>query len=48
MRIAGVDRGGKGFLPVEGSTFQQGDVAHFIVTTEGLMKLDVLMEPVAE
>ena len=48
VRIAGVDRGGRGFLPVEGSTFQQGDVAHFIVTTEGLAKLDVLMVPVAE
>jgi trk system potassium uptake protein TrkA len=48
VRIVGVDRGGKGFLPVEGSTFQQGDVAHFIVTTEGLAKLDVLMVPVAE
>ena len=48
VRIAGVDRGGKGFIPGEGSTFQQGDVAHFIVTTEGLAKLDLLMEPVAE
>jgi trk system potassium uptake protein len=48
VRVAGVDRGGTGFIPVEGSTFQQGDIAHFIVTFDAISRLDVLMEPLAE
>src|SRR5881392_279663 len=32
--VAGVERGGTGFIPVEGSTFQEGDVAHFVLTKD--------------
>jgi trk system potassium uptake protein TrkA len=48
VQVIGVDRGGSGFIPVENSTFQQGDVAHFVVTQDAMDKLDVLMQPVAE
>jgi len=48
IEVAGVDRGGSGFIPVANSTFQQGDVAHFVVTLESVHKLDVLLEPVVE
>jgi Trk K+ transport system NAD-binding subunit len=48
IRVVGVDRGGSGFIPDEASTFQQGDIAHFVLTSEAIAKLDVLMEPVAE
>jgi trk/ktr system potassium uptake protein len=46
--VAGVDRGGKGFIPAEASTFQQGDVAHFIAVPDGMEKLDELLQPQAE
>src|SRR5437773_1935374 len=48
IRVVGVDRGGTGFIPVDGSTFQEGDVAHFVVTVDAMDKLDVLLQPVAE
>ncbi len=48
IRVVGVDRGGSGFIPNETSTFQQGDIAHFVATSEALGNLDVLMEPAAE
>jgi trk/ktr system potassium uptake protein len=48
IRVVGVDRGGRGFIPVEGSTFQEGDVAHFVMTAEAVDRLDVLLQPVAE
>ena len=48
IEVAGVDRGGSGFIPVANSTFQQGDVAHFVVTLESVHKLDVLLEPAVE
>jgi trk system potassium uptake protein len=48
VRICGVDRGGTGFIPKPGNTFQQGDVAHFFVAFEALTRLDQLMEPAAE
>jgi trk system potassium uptake protein TrkA len=46
--VAGVDRGGRGFIPSDGNTFQQGDIAHFFVTFDAVTRLDDLMEPVAE
>jgi trk system potassium uptake protein TrkA len=49
VEVVGVDRGGTGFIPVPGSTFQQGDIAHFVVTVDGgVSKLDMLLTPVAE
>ena len=48
IEVVGVDRGGSGFIPIEGSTFQQGDVAHFVIATAAVDKLDTLLEPVAE
>jgi len=46
--VAGVDRGGKGFIPVASSTFQEGDYAAVIVQKDALDTLDQLMQPVAE
>jgi trk system potassium uptake protein TrkA len=46
--VAGVERGGSGFIPTEGSTFQQGDVAHFVLTKDSFDRLDALLEPVSE
>jgi trk system potassium uptake protein TrkA len=46
--VAGVERGGSGFLPVGDSTFQGGDVAHFVVTKDAMDQLDLLLQPVAE
>jgi hypothetical protein len=43
-----VDRGGTGFIPVATSTFQGGDVAHFVVLRDSVDRLDILMQPVAE
>ena len=48
VELIGVDRGGSGFIPVPGSTFKEGDVAHFVVHRDAQEKFDVLMEPVAE
>jgi len=48
IEVIGVDRGGSGFIPVDGSTFQEGDVAHFVVAVGAVDKLDVLLQPVAE
>jgi trk system potassium uptake protein TrkA len=48
VRVAGVDRGGTGFIPNNGNTFQQGDIAHFFVTFDAVTRLDELMQPVAE
>jgi trk system potassium uptake protein len=46
--VAGVERGGKGFIPDSASTFQEGDLAHVIVHREALDKLDELLAPLAE
>ena len=46
--VAGIERGGTGFLPIEGSTFQQGDIAHFVLTKDSMDKLDALLQPVTE
>jgi trk system potassium uptake protein TrkA len=48
IEVVGVDRGGSGFIPTHGSTFQQGDVAHFVVARNALDQLDVLLAPAAE
>jgi trk system potassium uptake protein len=48
IRVAGVDRGGTGFIPEDGSTFQSGDIAHLFLTREAMDRLDVLLQPVAE
>ena len=48
VEVVGIERGGGGFIPAPGATFQQGDVAHFVVTSAGIDKLDTLLEPVAE
>ena len=43
-----VDRGGKGFIPDSGSTFQNGDVAQLIVHRDALDLVDQLLEPAGE
>ena len=48
VEVIGVERGGSGFIPAPGATFQQGDVAHFVIATTAVDKLDTLLEPVAE
>ncbi len=48
IEVVAVDRGGAGFIPTSPSTFQQGDVAHFVVARDSIDRLDVLLQPVAE
>jgi trk system potassium uptake protein TrkA len=48
VEVMAVERGGSGFIPQKDSTFQEGDVAHFIVHKEAVDRFDVLMEPVGE
>ena len=48
IEVVGVDRGGRGFIPVKDSRFQQRDVAHFILLTNAVDRLDTLLEPLAE
>jgi trk system potassium uptake protein TrkA len=48
VEVIGLERGGGGFIPAPGATFQQGDVAHFVIATQGVDKLDTLLEPAAE
>jgi trk system potassium uptake protein TrkA len=48
IEVVGVDRGGSGFIPIEGSTFQHEDVGHFVVARDSMDQLDILMTPVAE
>ncbi|HET6770315.1 MAG TPA: TrkA family potassium uptake protein [Actinomycetota bacterium] len=48
VEVIGVDRGGSGFIPKADSTFQEGDIAHFIVHKDATDTFDTLMEPVAE
>src|SRR5207302_7856909 len=36
IEVIGVDRGGSGFIPSPSSTFQDGDVAHFVVARDAL------------
>jgi trk system potassium uptake protein len=48
VEVIGVERGGTGFIPKPDSTFQDGDVAHFVVQKDAVEMFDTLMEPVAE
>ncbi len=48
IRVVGVDRGGKGFLPVSGSTFQGGDVVHLMLHKDAMEALDELLQPVGD
>ena len=48
VEVIGVERGGTGFIPKGDSTFQEGDVAHFVVHKDATDKFDLLLEPVAE
>ena len=46
--VVGVDRGGTGFIPVAGSTFQEGDHAALVVHKNALETLDELLTPTGE
>src|SRR5919204_1125901 len=46
--VAGVDRGGKGYIPVGGSTFQEGDFAALIVQKDAVEEVDSLLEETGE
>jgi trk system potassium uptake protein TrkA len=46
--VAGVDRGGKGFIPVASSTFQEGDFAAVIVQKDAHELFDELLQPAGE
>ena len=46
--VVGVDRGGTGFIPVAGSTFQEGDHAALVVDKDALETLDELLTPIGE
>ncbi len=46
--VAGVDRGGKGFIPVASSAFQEEDYAAVIVQKDALETLDDLLQPAVE
>jgi trk system potassium uptake protein TrkA len=48
VEVIGVERGGSGFIPKRDSTFQEGDVAHFIVHKDAMEHLEVMLEPAAE
>jgi trk system potassium uptake protein TrkA len=46
--IAGVSRGGGGFLPTEESTLQSGDYLVVMLTKDGMDTLDEVFEPAGE
>jgi trk system potassium uptake protein TrkA len=46
--VAGIDRGGKGFIPVTSSTFQEGDYAAVIVQRDALDLLEEILQPIGE
>ena len=46
--VVGVDRGGKGFLPVVGSTFQGGDIVHVMLHKDAMETFDELLQPVGD
>ncbi len=48
IEVIAVERGGQGFIPLKDSTFQQGDIAHFILGLDSLSTLDLNLEPAAE
>ena len=48
VEVVAVERGGSGFLPVAGSTFQEGDIAHFLVDKDAMDRYEFLLEPEVE
>jgi trk system potassium uptake protein len=46
--VAGVSRGGGGFLPTQDSTLQEGDYLILMITREGLDLVDELLQPPSE
>lgn len=46
--VAGVDRGGHGFIPVASSSFHEGDVVHLILHKDAVDLLDEMLAPGAE
>jgi trk/ktr system potassium uptake protein len=46
--VAGVDRGGSGFIPVASSTFQEGDHAAVVVQKDAIDTVDELLRPTGE
>jgi trk system potassium uptake protein TrkA len=46
--VAGVDRGGHGFIPVASSSFQEGDVVHLILHKDAVDLLDEMLAPGTE
>ena len=46
--VAGVDRGGTGFIPTAVSTFQEGDFATLVVQKDAMDTVDEILEPVGE
>jgi trk system potassium uptake protein TrkA len=46
--VAGVDRGGTGFIPVASSTFQKGDHVALVVQKDAMDTLDEILQPVGE
>jgi trk system potassium uptake protein TrkA len=46
--VAGIDRGGKGFIPVISSTFQEGDYAAVIVQRDALDLMEEILQPIGE
>jgi trk system potassium uptake protein len=46
--VAGVDRGGTGFIPVPSSTFKEGDFAALIVHKDALELLDESLAPTGD
>jgi trk system potassium uptake protein TrkA len=46
--VAGVDRGGHGFIPVASSSFQEGDVVHLILHKDAVDLLDEMLAPAAD
>src|ERR671936_1932364 len=45
VTVAGVDRGGRGFIPEDASTFKEGDVAHVVIHRDAVETLDELLTP---
>ena len=46
--VAGVSRGGGGFLPTKDSTLQEGDYLILMITKEGMDLVDELLQPSSE
>jgi trk system potassium uptake protein len=46
--VAGVSRGGGGFLPTDETTLQAGDYLIVMLTRDGMDSLDAMLEPVGE